>query len=525
MNCLPVIDMEMRSASRRNWTFTVRLLFGLAGAATCLVVMIQPRLAGNEKGRVMLVILSYLSLGFCLAIGGFLTADCISSEKREGTLGLLLLTPLKGTDIVLGKMVSHGAQVLYGLCALFPVFFLAVLAGGVTWGEVSRILVALGLSLLLAQSVGVLVSVFAMEARQAMLAALSIIALTAALPMVYWLLWKIFMTGTPRVSGVLPLSPIFAVFSAFESNYSTAQGHLAYWSSVMALLVLSVVVVGIAGGLLGRVFAKMGSIEACTERPRVLPRRTDALERNPYEWLMLRNAAEGRSPGPLLGLGVGLFVVMFGASVLTAHWRESFSAAFFTALAIHLIAKLRFAVEATRQVNTDFSQRTLELLLLTSLTEENIVEGHRSALHRVARRPLALLSGLNLVLELAIIVLAEPLHIDGESAAIFSAFFIGGIVLAAVDFPTLSWLGLLNGLKRSTHVKAALKTYSTIMLLPWIGIAVVMSIVFDSQPKAGAVAVVLWLWVIGCLIYDCLLIRRAAAQLQGGLRRLISQQT
>jgi hypothetical protein len=131
--------MELRSASRRKWTFTLRLLFALAGVGACLVVLMLPRLGAREKGRTMLVILSYLSLGFCLTVGGFLTADCVSSEKREGTLGLLFLTPLRGIDIVLGKMVCHGMQVLYGLCAMFPVFFLPLLAGfGVVAGRIGR---------------------------------------------------------------------------------------------------------------------------------------------------------------------------------------------------------------------------------------------------------------------------------------------------------------------------------------------------------------------------------------------------
>src|SRR5689334_8701822 len=193
MNCLPVIEMEMRSASRRSWTFTLRLLFALAGTATCLVVLALPRLAAREKGQTMLLILSYLSLGFCLTVGGFLTADCVSSEKREGTLGLLFLTPLQGMDIMLGKMVCHGLQMLYGLCAAFPAFFLPLLAGGVTWGEVGRVVLALALSLLLAQSVGILVSVLSMEARQAMMTTFSTVVLMAALPMILWLLWKIFL--------------------------------------------------------------------------------------------------------------------------------------------------------------------------------------------------------------------------------------------------------------------------------------------------------------------------------------------
>ncbi|HQU46125.1 MAG TPA: hypothetical protein PK867_25150, partial [Pirellulales bacterium] len=42
-----------------------------------------------------------------------LTADCISSERREGTLGLLFLTDLRGHDVVLGKLVVAGLGAFY----------------------------------------------------------------------------------------------------------------------------------------------------------------------------------------------------------------------------------------------------------------------------------------------------------------------------------------------------------------------------------------------------------------------------
>ena len=41
------------------------------------------------------------------AIAGLvLTADCISQERREGTLGLLFLTDLRGPDVALGNRIT-----------------------------------------------------------------------------------------------------------------------------------------------------------------------------------------------------------------------------------------------------------------------------------------------------------------------------------------------------------------------------------------------------------------------------------
>src|SRR5439155_323084 len=61
----------------------------------------------TSGGLVGLLLFKALSDGLLLSllvvIAG-ITADTISREKREGTLGLLFLTPLRARDIVLGKV-------------------------------------------------------------------------------------------------------------------------------------------------------------------------------------------------------------------------------------------------------------------------------------------------------------------------------------------------------------------------------------------------------------------------------------
>src|SRR5262249_8245796 len=83
-----------------------------------------------------------------------LTADTISSERREGTLGLLLLARVRHFDVLLGKFVSSGLASLLGLVAFLPVLVLPLLTGGVTGGEAARMAVALLNTLFLALSVG-----------------------------------------------------------------------------------------------------------------------------------------------------------------------------------------------------------------------------------------------------------------------------------------------------------------------------------------------------------------------------------
>src|SRR6185369_11363920 len=66
------------------------------------------------------------------------TADCLSWEKREGTLGLLFLTDLKGYDVVLGKLAAHSLNAFYSVVAVLPMLAIPLLMGGITLGEVGR---------------------------------------------------------------------------------------------------------------------------------------------------------------------------------------------------------------------------------------------------------------------------------------------------------------------------------------------------------------------------------------------------
>jgi hypothetical protein len=67
-----------------------------------------------------------------------LTADVISSERREGTLILLFLTRVKSFDVLLGKLTSAGLTGFCALVACAPLLIIPILAGGVTGSEAVR---------------------------------------------------------------------------------------------------------------------------------------------------------------------------------------------------------------------------------------------------------------------------------------------------------------------------------------------------------------------------------------------------
>src|SRR5207237_223952 len=99
MNVRPLIVRELRAEARRANTYWLRTL--AAGLLTALFVWSAWNLQGS--GAALGKILFYaLSQGLQLAIVvivAAIAADSLTREKREGTLGLLFLTPLTARDI------------------------------------------------------------------------------------------------------------------------------------------------------------------------------------------------------------------------------------------------------------------------------------------------------------------------------------------------------------------------------------------------------------------------------------------
>jgi ABC-type transport system involved in multi-copper enzyme maturation permease subunit len=89
----------------------------------------------DEAGSWLLIGLHLALIGLILVVAPALTADCISRERREGTLGLLFLTPLNAESIVTGKIVAHGLRAFTLWLAVLPILTIPFITGGVTWQD------------------------------------------------------------------------------------------------------------------------------------------------------------------------------------------------------------------------------------------------------------------------------------------------------------------------------------------------------------------------------------------------------
>src|SRR5262245_2405762 len=106
---LPIVGRELLVAARRSGTYWGRFQAALAALVPTGLILFSQTLSATSPavmGAQLFRTLSFLALIYAMLAAIRLTSDCLSSEKREGTLGFLFLTDLKPYDVVFGKLAA-----------------------------------------------------------------------------------------------------------------------------------------------------------------------------------------------------------------------------------------------------------------------------------------------------------------------------------------------------------------------------------------------------------------------------------
>ena len=167
MGAWPLILREMRELSRQGQLFWIRVIAGGIAFSTTAFILLNKTFVGREVGFYIFSVLNQILFYTIVVMGPVITADCIAREKREGTLGLLLLAPLSPRDIVVSKFTMNALRAFTLLLAVLPLMALPVVFGGVPLGQIIvwslRHVVALSIAL----SAGMLASTLYREFIQA----------------------------------------------------------------------------------------------------------------------------------------------------------------------------------------------------------------------------------------------------------------------------------------------------------------------------------------------------------------------
>jgi hypothetical protein len=464
MTFLPIVERELRTRSRQWPTYWARVGVGAVGTLLCAQLLGVGEVLGSpaEAGRYAfqgLVVLGFIvgSLG-CLA-----TADSISRERRDETLGLLFLTRVRGLDILLGKFASNSLFMLCSLVAFLPVMMLPVLAGGVSGAEALQVGLMLMVATLLSLMAGLLASTWHVQWSKAAGTALALVAGLLLLPLIL----QIGFEPTPTV-GLL--SPIYGLAYAGKPDAT-------FWLSV-GLVIAIVVILFIRAwrGLLkalrnDRQDKPSEEAAAGVARPSqalVSHRPLHPVGDEPIRWLLTRQRGILAMiwTGTLLGIFFSGFRSVFPVFRGSAGvgWSVSLSSISFALTAItgglFAWAASRFFFEAKRSGE-------FELLVTTPEGARTMVREQWQYLRRAFRWPVVVMF---LPLLFSIFVTAAwSFRMRGPDWAVFYAIShacsVANTVLAVAAF---CWTGMWHGLHSRTQSLAVLQTVAWVKLLPFL---------------------------------------------------------
>ncbi len=467
-----------------------------------LLLGAQRKLSTPQLGQMLFMSTSVLGFTFSLLAGVFLTADCLCSERRDGTLGLLFLTDLRGFDVVLGKLVANSVTAAYGLLAIVPMLGLPLLMGGTTLREFVRMALVLGVTLALSLAAGMLASALCEETRNAMLVSFAVMAaLTGGISLVYFTCEELLRIR--RMEALLVPSPIGAFLLSRPGRFGFPKVAMYYWISMASLTALTGGMLAWACWALPRSWQQRQVVTAkqshAAVRDSALRRWTNAVgAMNPYRSLAIRERFPKRLARWIFLL-ITLVWLGFYLGAFSGRPRiqeECFVTCILITFGLHLIVKGMIAMQASRRLCEERRSGALELLLITPLEPWTILDGLWAALRKQFGGLLLLLMTMNALLV--------------------------WVMLLVADFNALGWVGMRTALDGRRHHRTVMSTLGRVMLLPWGGVFIFITLGFAGGINGDSIAGMFLVWAALSAVLSRVLAVRAKRALTGQMRRLAS---
>lgn len=550
MTFLPMVHRELRIASRKRGTYVSRAV--VAGIVVLLWLVLSAAnarsMSTSSLAKSLFWTYGILALLYALLSGVFFTADSLSAERRDGTLGLLFLTDLKGFDVVLGKLAATSWHGVYSLLVIVPVLGLPLLMGGVSYMEMARLVVVILDAMFYSLALGLLISTLCRRLVTVVAGTFVLLLFQCVGP---WILAGLLdeLGGLDAARNpVVWFCPFTSLAFLPDVSYQSVRGaglwfsgRMLFWLPVILMACSALGCLGAACWLLprrwrqeqeptpGRPPGAVSRSGTPTELPleaerspgsRSLAADPALLETSPYEWLVLGERGRNRWLPVLFTV---LCLVCLGFLALSFERRMGdlgFSVALFGAFALHIMLKGWLALESSRRFSEDRQSGALELLLVTPIGARDVVRGELARVRRTFRRPLALASTVNLALILVILI-GDPEGM-GRDRWWFSEIILWGGVVLWLDARAIACTGMLTGLKATRHHRAVLATVARVLLPPWLGVVLFFFMVILPGSNLGKDGFLFCMraWFCLCGILDVLISQYAKTTLNRHLRAL-----
>ncbi|HVV71136.1 MAG TPA: ABC transporter permease subunit, partial [Verrucomicrobiae bacterium] len=401
------------------------------------------------------------------------TVDCLSRERREGTLGLLFLTDLRSHDVVLGKTAAASLDMVLGLVAALPLLALPLLVGGTGATQYFRLALALGAILVLSLAIGVLASALSNSSRTALATTLGILLfLSFGVPFLGEGVFHIHFNDK-FAALFYSVCPLYTLELCLD--LPLREPSWKYWTHIgaMQLLAWCCLIIACArtakswrdqpaSKLVLRWSERFRRWQLGGNRLRLRWRRL-MLERNPIAWLEGRDHLQER----ILWAGVLLAAVYCLLKRLhSPRASPDDETLVFWPWWAHCALGIWLMIQAPRRLAEDKHSGALELLLCTGLSYREIVRGNFLALRRRYGRALIGLLTLDAFLLLA--YFSSHGQLKGLLRHDVFQLFLWGPFIFPFQLYCIARVGIYQGLVQPSSVRASFAVFWRVGLLPWI---------------------------------------------------------
>ncbi|MGA2748947.1 MAG: ABC transporter permease subunit [Verrucomicrobiota bacterium] len=512
MTLLPIADRELRVAARAKATHRWRISFAVGAvgiaAALGLISLASGGLLVSQLGVYTFGALKWIGFVFACAAGTFLTADCLSEEKREGTMGLLFLTDLRGHDVVLGKLLATSLRSFYGLLAVFPVMAFSFILGGVAADDFRHALIALCNTVFFSLALGMVISVLSRDPHKAMTGSLTAMAGFLFLtPGLDWLILR--RNANNALIGLLSPAYAFTQTSSYRAAgfwLSTITVHLAGWSFLALACWLA--------PKTWRQKALRRGIGSDWRIPFFTPSGAQRLrDQSPICWLISRDrwasnlarlsvviilgvfllSMVSYSQSPRLAAAAPVMKTTMTSSTTTnstggvaysytasvSSTSVSFKISSWFAGALALALEFWLASQVSRFYVDGKRSGFLELLLVTPVRPAEVVQGHWHALRNLFLAPMATLLFLNLAVgtfQILSMPAGAPLLGVLGGATVQALVLVLSQTAWVTGLFAIAWFSIWMGLASQRISVAVLKTFCYVKILPWFGVYFAMGL-------------------------------------------------
>ena len=474
MNIGIIAIRELRVLSRRKLLYGMRMVFlGLIFLTWFLPFIIVP-----NYGEGILITVTFVSMVIFGIGASVTTSDSISSERREKTLGLLMLTPLRPIAVVTGKLITGISQYLLCLFAITPFIALPLLSGGVTWEDVMKCCLAIWTMTFLGLTVGFFWTTIFQDLKTSSTASFLTMIGLYFYPFIFLLvIWL------PRIrinDTFITLGPLLSL-----ATYSVDNMQSAKYFEAVAIIFGAATTMLLAAYIAFRIVWKK---ETNPQSVELIKNPGDKLNRlrikrsgklrwdqfswqdNPYRGWVMANAKKQPIIEGIAKLTLGWIILSGILMLISTPFGPNALGFVMGCLGLgfwELLTRWAAAIEAPRQILHDRKSGMLELLMVSPVNDKSLISCLLSELKKLqTKRSLLLAIGYTCLLSaLTFMILTDPFA-EPVVVIFFLAFSTGNVLLSFRELQTTQTYGVWLATRLSKHMTITWLLFAINCLIP-----------------------------------------------------------